>query len=355
VSGQPIFTRRSGANSVILQNVFSAQHNEELLDQLASAQFQTDWGMRGVAEDSPIFDPYSYATGSVFALHSTNTALTFWKAHRPDAAFSLWSGILPWNTLDSLGHLHEVLAGNFYHQQLESVPEQTWSSAGLLDASVRGLLGLDINGLQNKVTFAPHLPAQWSAVSVKNIRMPHAALDFTLHQTAESLDLEIHNNGKPVKILYEPRLPLGARLARADVDGHAVGVEARHFPEEDQAHLEIEAPPGSSHCHLQFVGGVSLILKSRPLEISNISTGMKITNLKWSNNTLSITADIFSAGENTILLRTPLKVVGATGATVRLISDETYKLTVPFSTLGEDQPTYKRSAIEITFFDAHRH
>jgi glycogen debranching enzyme len=68
VSGQPIFTRRSGTNSVILQNVFSTQQKEEALNQLASAQFQTDWGMRGVATNSPIFDPYSYATGSVSPL-----------------------------------------------------------------------------------------------------------------------------------------------------------------------------------------------------------------------------------------------------------------------------------------------
>jgi glycogen debranching enzyme len=350
-SGGPIFTRRGGAGSSILQNIFSAQQNEELLDQLASAKFQTDWGMRGVAADSSIFDPYSYATGSVSALSSTNAALTFWKAHRPDAAFSLWSSILPWNTLDSLGHLHEVVAGNYYHQQLESVPEQTWSSAGLLDATVRGLLGLDVDGLHDKVTFAPHLPAQWTRISVKNIHLTHSSLDFTLRQTTEDLDLEIKNTGAPVKILFEPGLPLGARLVNADTDGHAANAVIQHFPEEDRAHLEIDAPSGVSHCHLRFVGGASLILNHHPPQLGDTSTGLKITNLQRSDNTLLIKTDIFSTGDHSFQVRTASKITGAQGAAIKSISDDIYELTVPPAPAGEDQPGYKTYNVWITFAD----
>ena len=70
------------------------------------------------------------------------------------------SAVTQWNALDSPGHIHEVLAGNFYHEQTESVPEQTWSSAGLLDATARGLLGLEIDGIANRLRFAPHVPAE---------------------------------------------------------------------------------------------------------------------------------------------------------------------------------------------------
>jgi len=355
VSGQPIFTRRSGANSVILQNVFSAQQNEELLDQLASAQFQTDWGMRSVAADSPIFNPYSYATGSVFALSSTSAALTFWKAHRPDAAFSLWSGVLPLNTLDSLGHLHEVLAGNFYHQQLESVPEQTWSSAGLLDATIRGLLGLDVDGQHNEIKFAPHLPAQWTSILVENVRLPRTWLSFALHQTDNSLDLEIKNTGGPVKILFDPQLPLGARLMETDIDGHAANSEIRHFPEEDQAHVLIEAPTGSSHCHLHFVGGISLILNHPQPQLGDTSAGMKIKNLKWSNNVLAIQADVISTSNNSFWLRSSLKINGSKGIAFRPISDDTYQLTVPPLMEKEDHPGYKPAEFEVDFVEPNSH
>jgi len=348
-AGKPIFTRRSGHGSVILQNIFSPEQDQELLDQLASAKFQTDWGMRSVATDSSIFDPYSYAMGSISALNSTNTALTFWKAHCPDIAFSLWSSILPWNTLDSLGHLHEVLAGNLYHPQLESVPEQTWSSAGLLDATVRGLFGLTVDGPQNEITFAPHLPAQWADTSVDNIRMPHATLGFALHQTLNSLDLEIQNDGQPLKLVYEPRIPFGARLTKADLNGHSVRAEVRHFPEEDQAHLEIDVPSGSSHCLLRFAGGVSIIPPAHSLQIGDVSTGLKITNLKWSNNTLYIDADFSSAIETTFQLKTPLKIAAAKGATMQAISNDSYELSVRPATSSESRSAYSSSKIEVAF------
>jgi hypothetical protein len=242
-----------------------------------------------------------------------------------------------------------VLAGNFYHPQLESVPEQTWSSAGLLDATVRGLFGLTVDGLHNQIVFAPHLPAQWADAYVDNIRMPHATLSFALHQTLNSLDLEIQNDGQPVKLVYEPRIPLRARLTKVDLNGHTVKGDVRHFPEEDQAHLEIDVPSGSSHCQLRFSGGVSIIPQVHPLQIGDVSTGMKVTGLKWSDNTLHIDADFFSATETTFQLKTPLRIAAAKGATVRPISDDSYELTVKPAMSPESRSAYESSKIEVSF------
>ena len=114
-----------------------------ILDQLASSDFETDWGTRGVAASSPECDPASYSSGSVSPVGTARVASAFWSNHRPLTAFPIWSGLLPWGTLDSMGHMHELLTGDFYHQQVESVPEQTWSSAALLSSAVQGLLGLE--------------------------------------------------------------------------------------------------------------------------------------------------------------------------------------------------------------------
>ena len=99
-----------------LVHILDQRRSGSILDQIASSDFETDWGTRGVAASSPRFDPNSYASGSVSALATSDIASAFWAGHRPSTAFSIWNSLLPWGTLDSMGHMHEVLTGDFYHQ-----------------------------------------------------------------------------------------------------------------------------------------------------------------------------------------------------------------------------------------------
>ncbi len=202
------------------ERVHAGAESEASLNQLASAAFQTDWGSRGVAAGSEGFDPTSYAKGSVSALGTAELANTFWSAHRPLQAFALWSSLLPWASLDSLGHLHEVLAGNVYRPQEESVPEQTWSSAGFVAATVHGLLGLDVDALERTIRFAPRLPSTWHDLSLAHVTMGDSRVSFTLHQSSTEVDLRIDNPGSALRLNFAPSLPLGAVVERVEVNHH---------------------------------------------------------------------------------------------------------------------------------------
>lgn len=327
-TGEPIFSRRRGPMQLIAKDVFSAEQNESLLNQLASSNFQADWGMRGVAANSEDFDPYSYATGSISALGTTEAAASFWQSHRPDIAFALWNTVLPWNTLDSLGHIHEVLAGTYYHEQMESVPEQTWSSAGLLDAAAHGLLGLDIQGATNSIHFAPNLPAAWPQISVENIRLQHSVLSLTIKQNANDVDLEIRNDGSPTKMLFEPRIPTGAHLLTTEFQGHAISADTEVFSEDEHAKAMLDIPSGISHCHLRFEGGISVILNHPLLQVGNPSTKMKLTSLHLQDHNLSIEADVHPRGNASFQIRTPWKIVSQQGVTVHSLADDRYEITI---------------------------
>ena len=149
-----------------------------------------------------------------------------------------------------------------------------------------------------------------------------------------------------MQLMYEPHLPLGARLIEADEEGHRIKEEIRHFPEEDQAHLEMEVPTGSSHCHLRFAGGVSIIPNQHLPQIGDTSTEMKITHLNWSGNVLHIDADFSSFAKTAFQLKTPLKVTNVKGAAIRSLSDGLYELTVQPAQGNRD---YKPSEVAVTF------
>lgn len=343
----PIFTRRSGPADAITQDIFSPQQDEEVLNQIASSDFRTDWGIRSVATDSPIYDPWSYASGSISALHSAEIATMFWTEDRPEIAWSTWRSIVPWNRLDSLGHIHEVLAGNYYREQTESVPEQTWSSAGLLDSAVRGLLGLNVDGVRDRVVFRPHLPAEWDRISIANIRLPQSTLTLSMRQTMDSVDLDIRDNGAPVALLFQPQIPLGAQFVSANCDGHATPAKRRRFNEDEHISVQIAVPSGVSHCRLQFTGGVSVILPPHPPHVGDSSTDAKLRQLTLNNGTLSLDLDIRPASDNFLFIRTPWKIARVTGALIQPMVDNLYKLRI--DNPGGRSGRYRPASVHVTF------
>lgn len=346
VQGKPIFTRRSGPADAITENIFSPQQNTELLNQIASSIFRTDWGVRSVGTDSVIYNPWSYASGSVSALHSAEIASMFWTEGRPEIAWSIWRGIVPWNTLDSLGHIHEVVAGNYYREQTESVPEQTWSSAGFLDAAVRGLLGLTIRGADNSAVFRPSVPTEWDHISIDNIRLPHSTLTLTMRQSIDSIDLDIKDRGAPTTLTFEPQIPLGARLADADCGGNHVSLERRPSSEAEYSNVRLSIPSGSSHCRLHFVGGVSVILPPDALRIGDASSFLKLTRVAFQHRALTIHADVRPTSNNILTLRTPWKIFSLTGASVQSRQGDFYTLRIEALKKSRD---YIPAVIRINF------
>lgn len=347
--GSPIFTRHSGPGEALTGNIFTEPQSDAVLDQVASSKFRTDWGVRGVSKDSPIYDPWSYATGSISALHSLSTATVFWQQHRPEVAEAIWRSILPWTSLDSPGHIHEVLAGNYYREQSESVPEQTWSSAGFLDATVRGLLGLKVDAAQNSVTLQPRLPADWGSTIVEDVKLLKSELAFTIGQERDEISLDVHNQGSPVNISFVPRVPLGAQLTSAECDGHKVQAKPQSFDQDDQAAIGFEAQPGVTSCHLHLTGGVSVILPQPAPKVGDPSTGMILDAVHLQNRTLEIDAEVTTNGEAVFRIQTAWKPGKTTGAVVHPLSDNVYEVQLPM------QPNmaggYKKLHAEINFIN----
>jgi len=345
-NGEPIFSRGSGPGSAIGSGIFSPGQEEQLLDQIASAKFQTDWGTRGFGSDSAIYAPWSYATGSIFAIHSTQSAQTFWQAHRPQVAWSIFRGIVPWGTLDAPGHIHEVLAGNYFRPQTESVPEQTWSSAGLLDAAVRGLFGIETRAAHNAIVLQPHMPVEWDEMSVENIRLPHATLAFTLRHDPGSVDLDLRNSGDPAEVEFSPEIPLGADIVDAQCDGATVAAGVTSHAQDTHAQLKFTAARGESHCHLRLAGGASLVLPGPVAQIGDASTGIKLIRLRLKGRDLALDADVHARGVDHFRLQTPWKIKSITGASFKAVANDVYEVQLARSRQSDG---YASAHVDIAF------
>jgi hypothetical protein len=278
-------------------------------------------------------------------------ASAFWSEHRPLTAFSIWSGLLPWGTLDSMGHLHEVVAGDFYHQQTESVPEQTWSSAAFLSSAVHGLLGLERKAQANRLAFSPHLPSHWDRIRVGNIQVPGGHLAMTLIRVPNGLELQLDNSGGPTELAFSPEVPLGAHLSGAELDGKRVDVQTQRNAQDEHATLQFTVPAGKSSCLIRYEGGLSLRVNSPAPLLGEPSKGIKIIFVAYKPGSLRVNADVSrDAPASTIELRTNEKPLQARGAKLTSVAKSTYELIVDPATPGESPATeYRHVQIVVDF------
>jgi hypothetical protein len=345
-AGRPVFRRSEAGVHLVADHLLDQRRSQIILDRLASSDFETDWGTRGVAASSSRFDPTSYASGSVSPVGTATVATAFWLEHRPLTAYSIWSALLPWGTLDSMGHLHEVVAGDFYHQQTESVPEQTWSSAAFLSSAVHGLLGLEREAQANRLLFSPHLPSNWDRITVRNIQVPYGHLAMTMIRVPSGLELQTENSGNPIELVFSPEIPLGAHLRGAELNGK---------PVDAQATLRFRLSPGKSRCLLRFEGGLSLSAQSPAPLLGESSKAIKIISAIYKPGTLVLNADVSqnspAAG---IELRTNEEPLRAHGAKLMLIANGTYELIIDPSTPAAAPGDYRHIEITVDFSDGPR-
>lgn len=176
----------------------------QVMQRIAGPQFQTAWGTRGVGSASRNFDPDSYATGSVWATATSTAAMELWQNGNSREAWATWRNLLPWLSLDAMGHLHETLSGAAFRPQTESVPEQTWSSAGLISSFIEGLAGLRLDADTQTITLTPHLPAEWDHLDLRHLRVGDSEADLTIRRVAGGMQIDVQGHGPVVSVVFTP-------------------------------------------------------------------------------------------------------------------------------------------------------
>jgi len=320
-AGRSMMERRSGPTEALGMRLFSERQNEQLLDEFASSAFETDWGARSVGAGSEGFNPESYSKGSVWPVQTASLAQAYWQAHRPVTALALWRTLLPVARLDSLGHMTEVLAGDFYRPQAESVPEQTWSSAGFIEATMHGLLGLDVDSAARRMVFAPRLPAEWNDVSIARIQIGGAHVRLALDRSGEAMALKIGNDGEPFKLVFTPDLALGAKLKGATFNRQTVAAVIENHPQQTEARVEVTVPHGESELQLDVAGGVRVIPDGTEPRLGEPSAGVRIIDVRLAAGKLTVVADVPADRESHVRIRSAWPAASVSGATVKPMKD----------------------------------
>ena len=190
----------------LLLGALDAERVRPWLDAIASPAFTTPWGVRLISRDDPLYSPAGYHTGAVWPLYTGWVSLAEYACHRGEQAFAhlMANARLPFAR--GQGSFAEVLDGDV-GTFAGVCPEQAWSAALLVTPLIEGLLGAKPDALANRLTLAPHLPAQWSECEWRGLHVGHTTLDVRVNTSAERVVVRVRRTaGGRLDVTVAPAL-----------------------------------------------------------------------------------------------------------------------------------------------------
>ncbi len=268
-----------------------------MITQLAGFDHQTDWGMRIISSRSPKFSGGGYHYGSVWPLFTGWASVGEYRYHRSQPAYANLRANALLALDGSLGHVTEVLSGDYYQPLSTSSPHQIWSAAMVVSPLLRGMFGLSADAKNAKITFAPHLPADWSWLRIGNLRAGENRVQLTYTKTPEGIFLEAGRTSGAAEctVEFRPAISLRATVSRVELNG-------KPFPfrvetnDQDQ-HVIVSFPVNEGQKLLRvFVQNDFAVGAASPLPpLGRQSRSLRILSETWSSARDQLTLDIAGA------------------------------------------------------------
>ncbi len=283
--------------------------SRRMIESLAAETHQTDWGMRIIGSNSPQFGPAGYHYGSVWPLFTGWASVAEYRYHMPEAALANLRANA-WLALDGAGgNTTEVLSGATYSPLSTGSPHQIWSAAMVVSPILRGLLGLSVDETANRVTFAPHLPADWPRLGVRNIRVGQSTIDIAWTRTPTRDAFEItHHGWRPVELdlapAYAPPVqittPNPTSSERTETDWHP--------------HFRITLQPGPNTVAIEHTAALGYTMPWQPPVLANTSANLKMISERWLSDALELRLTGLPGRDYSIALtdgrRIPVRIAG---------------------------------------------
>jgi glycogen debranching enzyme len=276
-----------------------ASHAQEMITRLADADVETDWGMRIISSRSKVYDGSGYHYGAVWPLFTGWASVGEYRYHRELAAYSNLRTNALLGIDGSLGHFSEVLSGDYYQGFSTSSPHQIWSAAMVVSPILRGMFGLESDAEHHQLTFAPHVPADWTAFAIHNVHVGPASVDFQYRKTADSLTVEVtRKSDGDCSVQFSPAFSLRTKILSVELNGKALPFKI-HANNEDQhvsMHFPLHARPDSVVIHTKNDFGLALTNALPPL--GSTSHGLRVISSSWNPARDRLTLEVSGVPDN---------------------------------------------------------
>ena len=326
---------------------------DAMITQLADLDQQTDWGMRIISDRSPKFSGGGYHFGSVWPLFTGWAAVGEYRYHRALPAYENLraNALLAFD--GSLGHFSEVLSGA-YHQSLStSSPHQIWSAAMVVSPVLRGLLGLQTNVTTGTLTFAPHVPADWTSFAVRNVPVSSAKLDLRYAKDLEGIKLEIkvpEGAADRISVDFQPAVSLRAKVVGVTLNGRPALFHVEPNAVDQHVFVRVPLSAGTNSLHIRLKDDFGLAYDSTLPALGSTSEGLRIVSETWSTgrDRLSLAVSGLAGGQYRFLVWNAAQIASVSGAKLSKAPDGRAELIVDFPANTAEPVAHTTISIQFT-------
>ncbi len=294
-------------------------HANDMIDQLADVDHQTDWGMRIVSSQSKVYDGSGYHYGAVWPLFTGWASVGEYRYHRALPAYSnLRSNALL--ALDgSLGHFTEVLSGDYYQSFATSSPHQIWSAAMVVSPILRGMFGLQTDASSHQITLAPHVPADWTSFAVRNVRLGSGTVDFQYRKTSNTIVLETKRSGSgDCWIEFSAALSLRTGVISVEVNGRRLPFKMQTNAEDQHVSMKFPVDGHINTVVIKLKNAFGLSVSNDLPPLGSTSRGLRVLSESWNSSRTQLTLKVSGLpnAQYEIATWNPSQITSVEGGTV---------------------------------------
>jgi hypothetical protein len=250
----------------------------------------------------------------------------------------------------SLGHVTEVLSGDYYQPLSTSSPHQIWSAAMVVSPLLRGMLGLETDAAAHALKFAPHVPAEWKSFEVRNVRVGNALLNLKYQREIDAITLTVERGGTgECSVEFSPALSPRAEVISAELDGRRIQTHIERNTEDQHESLRVPLgdKPVTLRIHMRNDFGIGIPSTLPPLGAK--SHGLRVLSENWSANNDSLTLQVSGIPARTYALDVwnAAQITRIEGA--ELVKDEHGTSKIRLSLSGGDSSSYVQGKVILYF------
>src|SRR6266446_6681782 len=266
--------------------------SQKTIAELSKPEHETDWGMRIISNRAPKYNGGGYHYGSVWPLFTGWASVGEYRYHKPQAAYdNLRANALL--ALDgSPGHVTEVLSGDYYQPLSTSSPHQIWSAAMVITPLLRGMFGLQFDAQAHKLSFAPHVPADWKEFSIHQLAAPAGSVDLQFSRTVDSMTVIVERND-PAQLKMELRPAVSPRAVVLGVTLNGRPAQFHLEPHANDQHVVVEANlvSGANTIKIRLRNDFALTYAARLPLLGGESQGLRVLSETWSPSRDALTLE----------------------------------------------------------------